>query len=327
MVSFNPRTPCGVRQWPPCYGATAFRVSIHALLAECDRPLPIQPTIPESFNPRTPCGVRLRQILVAPEEIPFQSTHSLRSATEGRFIVAGTDKVSIHALLAECDTFRGGPGFRFPRFNPRTPCGVRPSSDTLPGESTTFQSTHSLRSATDSLEIKDEAYPVSIHALLAECDFFFRRKRASDRSGFNPRTPCGVRRNPPVKLPGHGKFQSTHSLRSATCEPGTAETLEEFQSTHSLRSATDSTFCTRPVSGVSIHALLAECDNKHRREESDKEVSIHALLAECDDLRPAFRASYFRFNPRTPCGVRLRRRAHRLFPGEFQSTHSLRSAT
>ena len=35
-------------------------------------------------------------------------------------------------------------------------------------------------------------------------------------TGFNPRTPCGVRQAPQVQSPADGGFQSTHSLRSAT---------------------------------------------------------------------------------------------------------------
>ena len=56
---------------------------------------------------------------------------------------------------------------------------------------------------------------VSIHALLAECDDLVSTC-IPEHAGFNPRTPCGVRRLP---LPSSGRkslFQSTHSLRSAT---------------------------------------------------------------------------------------------------------------
>ena len=81
-------------------------------------------------------------------------------------------------------------------------------------------------------------FAVSIHALLAECD---RRRESpwTTVAGFNPRTPCGVR--PPFdenNLTLYFKFQSTHSLRSATCPLLTSGVLKEFQSTHSLRSAT-----------------------------------------------------------------------------------------
>ena len=125
-------------------------VSIHALLAECDHIAP-------SFILRGPS---------------FQSTHSLRSATRRRdnrlvrpvvsihALLAECDPealrqilvapVSIHALLAECDRRRT----RLPEppgsFNPRTPCGVRPLSGNMIPSLVSFQSTHSLRSATPS---------------------------------------------------------------------------------------------------------------------------------------------------------------------------------
>ena len=124
----------------------------------------------------------------------FQSTHSLRSATKGGRKRITPPTVSIHALLAECDQkcrmiLRGMTGF-----NPRTPCGVRPASRKLSGRSLKFQSTHSLRSATGNPVEIFMMFTVSIHALLAECDFFRGRFRRLFRR-FNPRTPCGVRRN------------------------------------------------------------------------------------------------------------------------------------
>ena len=146
------------------------RVSIHALLAECDRGSFPRITPTKSFNPRTPCGVRLLHIPLSSTLPGFQSTHSLRSATA---------------------------------FTPNT------LKDSL------FQSTHSLRSAT----LSDCATPVptcvSIHALLAECDYKQQGGRPRP-SSFNPRTPCGVRPPRNTKRKENIMFQSTHSLRSAT---------------------------------------------------------------------------------------------------------------
>ena len=100
-----------------------------------------------------------------------------------------------------------------------------------------FQSTHSLRSATADCGAHQEAVPVSIHALLAECDVnlnvvcimnksFNPRTPCGVRhveeaihigeTSFNPRTPCGVRPHSMMTFPGLAVFQSTHSLRSAT---------------------------------------------------------------------------------------------------------------
>ena len=147
MSSFNPRTPCGVRQSPaftinhyllfqsthslrsatPSGYQAVFimHVSIHALLAECDNVLMEYFPLCNRFNPRTPCGVRPE----ARRPLP----------------------------LKHC-------------FNPRTPCGVRLvlPCEVLPIRQ--FQSTHSLRSATILLRSDDDYGKVSIHALLAECD-------------------------------------------------------------------------------------------------------------------------------------------------------------
>ena len=100
-------------------------VSIHALLAECDETMETGESGEPGFNPRTPCGVRRNGGLVYPIQRGFQSTHSLRSATPFADFALYVLCVSIHALLAECDT-PGFPGLHsFRGFNPRTPCGVR----------------------------------------------------------------------------------------------------------------------------------------------------------------------------------------------------------
>ena len=123
----------------------------------------------------------------------FQSTHSLRSATDGHPVPGIRRIVSIHALLAECDVET-----------------VR--AEDLKGQ---FQSTHSLRSATTRHGFVSGNVSVSIHALLAECDLCPVRTSPS-RQRFNPRTPCGVRPVKGGKDASGKKFQSTHSLRSAT---------------------------------------------------------------------------------------------------------------
>ena len=146
-------------------------VSIHALLAECAKNRNWMMWSKIRFNPRTPCGVRLKTIAGLHRKYPFQSTHSLRSATgKCRGSVTLSRKVSIHALLAECDMF---------------------TRKSLP-ELTEFQSTHSLRSATRLRYNAWNLRPVSIHALLAECDRMTNTKNFV-KTGFNPRTPCGVR--------------------------------------------------------------------------------------------------------------------------------------
>ena len=171
----------------------------------------------------------------------FQSTHSLRSATADGRGLGGSRTVSIHALLAECDG--------------------NTNADSKPEKR--FQSTHSLRSATSPTAKTRTIHPVSIHALLAECDYSATDRlplwpvsihallaecdlpicrMSASTTGFNPRTPCGVRQWPGACADSCRRFQSTHSLRSATLM--------------SLGSAF--------IITVSIHALLAECDRKRK---------------------------------------------------------------
>ena len=167
----------------------------------------------------------------------FQSTHSLRSATNVDNATTWTLYVSIHALLAECDKWAFGLVSAVCCFNPRTPCGVRPRWQIWTWCTCGFQSTHSLRSATKR-----------------------QRKPGMGILRFNPRTPCGVRQASQITSSFCTRFQSTHSLRSATGE-----------------------------SRYPIARLL---------------VSIHALLAECDRGPSLLYIVCRGFNPRTPCGVR-----------------------
>ena len=125
-ASFNPRTPCGVRLFSDMNNAISCDVSIHALLAECDSRSKFRQDGRAGFNPRTPCGVRQDCVITVRTVKGFQSTHSLRSATGHCDICETYKKVSIHALLAECDSISVAAFFI----------------------SFLFQSTHSLRSAT-----------------------------------------------------------------------------------------------------------------------------------------------------------------------------------
>ena len=100
------------------------------------------------FNPRTPCGVRPISSILDSSFSRFQSTHSLRSATMLDIYPSPMDAVSIHALLAECDLCDGFFISLKNGFNPRTPCGVRPDKGPHIFVPYLFQSTHSLRSAT-----------------------------------------------------------------------------------------------------------------------------------------------------------------------------------
>ena len=168
----------------------------------------------------------------------FQSTHSLRSATcERKETTMLLPKFqSTHSLRsATCILHLAEPVFQ-------------------------FQSTHSLRSATGQRQTWTGCLLVSIHALLAECDQYFdgtfRR-----HTGFNPRTPCGVRlfASCRFRMPS-GCFNPRTPCGVRPDLAGKIDTVRQFQSTHSLRSATRLPLPGRQRASVSIHALLAECD-------------------------------------------------------------------
>ena len=78
-----------------------------------------------------------------------------------------------------------------------------------------------------------------------------------------------------------------------------------FLSTLSLRRATRVTMDSYLESVISIHALLAESDEKAQSlKVTAHGISIHALLAE-SDLGSVILSAYVRdFYPRSPCGER-----------------------
>ena len=123
-LSFNPRTPGGVRQrlstsTPPCnkfqsthpgWGATNTvddftvynTVSIHAPRVGCDTRKRYRMEWFYSFNPRTPGGVRREDVTIS--IFPCVSIHAPR---------VGCDNVSVIRQIGKDS------------FNPRTPGGVR----------------------------------------------------------------------------------------------------------------------------------------------------------------------------------------------------------
>ena len=211
---FNPRTPCGVRQFQsrfyqysarfqsthPMRGATplSFAISIFVL----------------NFNPRTPCGVR--QFCWPQGRLPSQiSIHAPHAGCdEGGVRVTFSILISIHAPHAGCDVKDVQEPTQYKDFNPRTPCGVRPREDIRELKRLEFQSTHPMRGATPTAETRSRrsvfqsthpmrgatSFPaddvalsvISIHAPHAGCDKIIC-SLSSLCPDFNPRTPCGVR--------------------------------------------------------------------------------------------------------------------------------------
>ena len=125
------------------------------------------------------------------------------------------------------------------------------------------------------------------------------------RYGFNPRAPCGARRD----IRHRGKptltFQSTRPVRGATCISGGKIN----------------------ACNVSIHAPRAGRDLPGGQRVTFAKVSIHAPRAGRDSALNTSSRARQSFNPRAPCGARPDDHHDELRRQKFQSTRPVRGAT
>ena len=216
VTHFNPRTPCGVRRTSsmlkrtqrrfqsthPVRGATTFEQAFGK--------------VEENFNPRTPCGVRLMPDMSQPGAVKFQSTHPVRGATFKRAVHLIIQRFqSTHPVrgatiwnlcgLAWTEEFQSTHpvrGATIPELAIRPMATIsihapRAGCDLAPGAIVDLNegiSIHAPRAGCDGGKTRaDGNADISIHAPRAGCDT--RIRTAHTRSfDFNPRTPCGVRR-------------------------------------------------------------------------------------------------------------------------------------
>ena len=238
-----------------------------------------------NFYPRSPCGERRKLNKLAGLELVFLSTLSLRRATMTCKCLKACQKFLSTLSLRRATSYWCW-GFPLPcHFYPRSPCGERLAhfdndivapriflstlslrratrvSETLVPRQYQFLSTLSLRRATGVMPVSLQVIPlISIHALLAESDPYFRRcirgnkpflstlslRRATlisffcvvSLNYFYPRSPCGERLHKRCQLNGNDRFLSTLSLRRATLYPLETLVILTFLSTLSLRRAT-----------------------------------------------------------------------------------------
>ena len=197
IVHFNPRTPCGVRRVSRLLRKHFAQISIHAPRAGCDMQADdaikarciISIHAPRAgcdyrlmrpsqdarhFNPRTPCGVRLR-----------------RETLKG-----GPHHISIHAPRAGCDTTRQTKKEGAEYFNPRTPCGVRLRRE-LRCSSQWRISIHAPRAGCDYEAAKAANFNAPFQSThpVRGATINMAQAKTTNSENFNPRTPCGVRRD------------------------------------------------------------------------------------------------------------------------------------
>ena len=236
-------------------------------------------------------------------------------------------------------------------FNPRTPCGVRRKSTTLRAscniisihaphagcdiakfyhhaEHLRFQSTHPMRGATAG----------RVNAETAGYDFNPRTpcgvRREMSTNGvssiadFNPRTPCGVRRLCYIRPARTCRFQSTHPMRGATS--GRADRTEHRAiSIHAPHAGCDDNVVGYiNYTNISIHAPHAGCDSPAFAPVSAKYISIHAPHAGCDFYFCAPNDATDVISIHAPhAGCDGARQIYVKNSKRFQSTHPMRGAT
>ena len=139
----------------------------------------------------------------------------MRVATGGRNALVGFAVISIHATHAGGDARVACQCKHFLYFNPRHPCGWRPSPSSSISARRIFQSTPPMRVATGGVPPRREDF--NDFNPRHPCGWRRNTKHPSwVRCYFNPRHPCGWRQNIRMFCGSRSRFQSTPPMRVAT---------------------------------------------------------------------------------------------------------------
>ena len=169
---FNPRSPCGERLFNSF--PQTLRENFNPRSPCGERLLRDSRTsaIRLNFNPRSPCGERPRVSWRLQHWQAFQSTLPVRGATRGRR--------------------KSGPCVD--DFNPRSPCGerLRRRAGTAPWKRISI---HAPRAGSDERPAKKPLSPCLFQSTLPVRGATRPRAEAqTNQNHFNPRSPCGERR-------------------------------------------------------------------------------------------------------------------------------------
>ena len=210
------------------------------------------------------------------------SIHAPRVGRDGRKAQAGSDEeISIHAPRVGRDTGLYLWKSVLRDFNPRAPCGARPSRELSRLLVCRFQSTRPVWGATFFAVILLPFPIISIHAPRVGRDGIPWQEYLLRKSFQSTRPVWGAT----ISRFTTGyifQFQSTRPVWGATCKQKTCNTLHGFQSTRPVWGATPRSFSVKIWLSISIHAP---------RVGRDIRAFILAL-------------SFLNFNPRAPCGAR-----------------------
>ena len=304
---FYPRSPCGERLADALVIRRLPIISIHALLAESDLPCPTLQGYARYFYPRSPCGERRNRLNTETRSARI-SIHALLAESDR--LCVDTHEPACRFLstlsLRRATKIDGTASPTQNDFYPRSPCGERPAPAAL-SPSSALISIHALlaESDTDTIRKTQRPYVISIHALLAESDRHWQMGHSLARQFLSTlslrRATSSLNADSGIRV-----FLSTLSLRRATLHSaGAAQRAVYFYprspcgerpAVSACRPATRNFYPRSPcgerhgkiprcsyVTPISIHALLAESDQKMATAQAVTDtISIHALLAESD---------------------------------------------
>ncbi len=260
----------------------AVLISIHAPRAGSDAcNLLFRQPIHHHFNPRSPCGERRCASLGFPWLLHFNPR-------------------------SPCGERRGGysPPRSRQHFNPRSPCGER--RDYRFRTSVRLISIHAPRAGSDfaASGMLHSVVWISIHAPRAGSDTC-PTTGCTRSSHFNPRSPCGERRDRNEVHMEDRRFQSTLPVRGATRSRRKGCKHVRI-SIHAPRAGSDAARCMDTTTSViSIHAPRAGSDCAQacagcRRLTFQSTLPVRgATYIACGNSTEAAN-----FNPRSPCGER-----------------------
>ena len=264
----------------------------------------------------------------SPWSTVFQSTLPVWGATSAGSARSASALISIHAPRVGSDgrCCRWHSPLR--HFNPRSPCGERPLSQsecwtTLPS----FQSTLPVWGATGEDPAEDDATEISIHAPRVGSDAQVGAT-AVDTIEFQSTLPVwGATTEPSsslaaIKISIHAPRVGSDAFSRTLREGG-----DVFQSTLPVWGATEIAAHITATPGISIHAPRVGSDGVARGLLADDLISIHAPRVGSDGKIPHPGGGRKNFNPRSPCGERLASGGSLSRNFTFQSTLPVWGAT
>ena len=215
------------------------------------------------------------------------------------------DFISIHAPHAGRDQCVVGQKNARRNFNPRAPCGARPPKGGTKVVTDRFQSTRPMRGATDRRPRTADRVSISIHAPHAGRDNLRMRSTVPNQH-FNPRAPCGARRNSCIlsKISHHFNPRAPCGARRTPIS-----SIRRRESDFNPRAPCGARH--KEMRGIinglfiSIHAPHAGRDARCKSNTHRINISIHAPHAGRDPANSSTTAPCREhFNPRAPCGAR-----------------------